>query len=56
LRIDARALGGFDNPFGERGSNQRSHRGVSLVPLQLDPSVIKRLGDHLSLVAVEARL
>jgi hypothetical protein len=55
LRIDARALGGFDNPLGERGSNQRSHGRVSLIP-QLGPSVIERLGDHLGLVGVEARL
>jgi hypothetical protein len=56
LHIDARALGRFDNPLGERGSNQRSHGGLSLVPLQLGPRVIKRLGDHLSLVGVEAGL
>ena len=42
LRIDAGALGRFNNPFGECGSNQRSHGGISLI-LQLDPSVIKRL-------------
>src|SRR6476620_114008 len=55
LGIDARALGRFDNPLGERGSNQRSHGGVSLIP-QMGPSVIKRLGDHLGLVGVEAGL
>ena len=55
LHIDARALGRFDNPLGERGSNQRSHGRVSLIP-QFGPGVIKRLGDHLGLVGVEARL
>ena len=37
LGIDARALGRFDNPLGERGSNQRSHGRVSLIP-QLGPT------------------
>src|SRR3954452_13518260 len=52
LHIDARTLGRFDNPLGERGSNQRSHGGVSLIPLQSGPSVIKRLSDHLGLFGV----
>ena len=55
LRIDARALGGFDNPLGERGSNQRSHGRVSLIP-QLGPSVIKRLRESAcSALLVSAR-
>ena len=38
LHIDARALGRFDNPLGERGSNQRSHGRAQPRPLQLGPA------------------
>src|SRR6476660_3260922 len=37
LHIDARTLGRFDNSLGERGSNQRSHGGVSLIPPAVGP-------------------
>src|SRR4051794_21358182 len=36
-----------------RLANQRSPGGVSLIPLQSGPSVIKRLSDHLGLFGVE---
>ena len=53
-RVDVRSLGGFENPLGEGGADQRGHNGVVLLTLQLIPCVIERLGDYLGLIGPEA--